>query len=384
MNIYSYNPKVRYSPNHGRYLEMLKGEQLSVQSIVINAKGSSFTAKFPNIFADYEFHSGTAALVGEWQSHPFSLWSTQLNFATYCATSACGISMQHLQFSLSMVRAVYYFHVYFQIRKILAELDISLPGSDSFRRLNNPFNMQKFRQLAREFGVSDSESVWRNETLFSSWQAIRKDYPGSGPSYFDEDSWSRWIIETSQGFTRIGLERLSQSVRFYAYLILESQANARSNIIGNQGSSIDAQRLYLTTFENLIIRPSDTRKEISGFQNVLKYARSKVDFSVAHGVYIIPSDMSLHIGSVVNFTNIILISKEYFSIGVNPKINRLAATHEHRLAATHEHARQSSTQQEGGVTLPLGRGHNAKHEDTKAALITGGVGLILLYIWLRK
>ena len=33
---------------------------------------------------------------------------------------------------------------------------------------------------------------------------------------------TRWIIEKSQGLTNVGLLRISESVRAYAYLILSS------------------------------------------------------------------------------------------------------------------------------------------------------------------
>ena len=37
--------------------------------------------------------------------------------------------------------------------------------------------------------------------------------------YIGPDSMTRWIIEKSQGFTDVGLLRISESVRAYAYLI---------------------------------------------------------------------------------------------------------------------------------------------------------------------
>ena len=67
----------------------------------------------------------------------------------------------------------------------------------------------------------------------------------------------------------------------------------------------------------MIIKPIETSNEIARFQNVLKYARSKVDFNVAEGVYMIPSDMNLHMGKVENFTNKILVSQHGFKLGVN-------------------------------------------------------------------
>ena len=50
--------------------------------------------------------------------------------------------------------------------------------------------------------------------------------------YIGPDSMTRWILEKSVGFTEIGSLSISESVRAYAYLILSSQASARSSIVG--------------------------------------------------------------------------------------------------------------------------------------------------------
>ena len=46
--------------------------------------------------------------------------------------------------------------------------------------------------------------------------------------YIGLDSMTRWIIEKLVGFTDEGLLKISESVRAYVYLILSSQASARS------------------------------------------------------------------------------------------------------------------------------------------------------------
>ena len=51
--------------------------------------------------------------------------------------------------------------------------------------------------------------------------------------YIGPDSMTRLIIEKSDGFTDVGLYKISESVRAYAYLILSSQASARSGIVAN-------------------------------------------------------------------------------------------------------------------------------------------------------
>ena len=63
--------------------------------------------------------------------------------------------------------------------------------------------------------------------------------------YIGPDSMTRWIIEKSVDFTDVGLYRISESVRAYAYLILSSQASARSSIVGNTASALTAQSTFL-------------------------------------------------------------------------------------------------------------------------------------------
>ena len=53
-------------------------------------------------------------------------------------------------------------------------------------------------------------------------------------NYIGPDSMTRWIIEKSQGFTNVGLLKMLESVRAYTYLILSSQASARSGIVGKR------------------------------------------------------------------------------------------------------------------------------------------------------
>ena len=86
-----------------------------------------------------------------------------------------------------------------------------------------------------------------------------------------------WIIEKSQGFTDLGLFGISESVRAYAYLILSSQAYARSHIIGNMASAFTAQKPFLNDFENIVNHIVNIQEDIKCYQNTLSYASSKVD-----------------------------------------------------------------------------------------------------------
>ena len=98
--------------------------------------------------------------------------------------------------------------------------------------------------------------------------------------YLGPDSMTRWIIEKSDGFTDVGLYRISENVRAYAHLILSSQASARSGIVGNTASALTAESAFLNNFENVVNHRVDIREDIKRYQDALSYALSKVNYSV--------------------------------------------------------------------------------------------------------
>ena len=140
-------------------------------------------------------------------------------------------------------------------------------------------------------------------------------------SYINENSFSRWIIEKSEGLTTLGIQKLSESVRDYAYLILTSQTSTRGPIVAHEARNLDAQRTFLNTFENIVNRRVNIPEDIRRFQKTLQYARSKVDYAIGEFIYMLPNDMNLQIGKVKDYNNKILISSPSFKIGTNLKVN---------------------------------------------------------------
>ena len=191
----------------------------------------------------------------------------------------------------------------------------------NFNRYNNPYNHEKFIGICSQYGVSNDLTKWRNQKYFSTWQSRAWETNKSGMSYINENSFSRWIIEKSDGLTTLGLQKLSESVRDYMYLILTSQTSTRGPIVGHEARNLDAQRTFLNTFESIISRRVDIPEEIRRFQKALQYARSKVDYAIGESIYMFPSDMNLRIGKIIRYNNKILIASPSFSIGTNVKIN---------------------------------------------------------------
>ena len=324
--IYRYNPNANYKPNGGTYLQIMSAKDLYIQNITVaenDGHNDSFQVKFPNVFTNYLLGAVRVEdqKFKDWDHYKFTTWQSQLYFVVFCASSACGVSVEHLNTKEPMIRSIYRFHVYYHIRRILMILEIPLPYENSFNQYNNPYNHEKFIGICSEYGVSNDLTKWRNQKYFSTWQCRAWETGKPGMSYINENSFSRWIIEKSEGLTTLGLQKLSETVRDYAYLILMSQTSTRGPIIGHEARNLDAQRTFLNTFENIVNRRVNIPEHIQRFQKTLQYARSKVDYVIGEFIYMLPSDMNLLIGNIRNYNNKILISSPSFKIGTNVKIN---------------------------------------------------------------
>ena len=119
--MFQYDPITNYQANGGRYLQLLSDKDLYKQMIVIS-KNDTFPVGFLNIFVDYPLGSIKVGdkLWTNWKKALLKLWQAQLNFVVWCASSACGVSSEHLNYTKhSMVRAVYQFHIYYHVRQVL-------------------------------------------------------------------------------------------------------------------------------------------------------------------------------------------------------------------------------------------------------------------------
>ena len=325
--MFRYNPKANYQPNGGRYLQILSGKDLYKQIIVISTvTHDTFPARFPNIFVDYPLGQMRVGdkLWKNWNKAPMHLWQTQLNFAVWCALSAFGVSSAHLNYTKHpMIRSVYRFHVYYHMRRILKKLQTPLPHKTGFNMADNPYTESEFFKICEDYRVPNDPMRYRDEKFYWSYQHA----VGWPNDYLGPDSMTQWILEKSVGFTDVGLLRISESIRAYAFLILSSQASARSSIVGNTASALTAQSVFLNNFENIVYRKVDIQEDVKRYQDTLSYDSSKVNYSVGEHLYMLPSDMTLKIRpGTVGYNNKILVSDEKFILGKNEKDNLAVPT----------------------------------------------------------
>ena len=324
---YSYNPKAHYAP-YGKHQELINGEDLTQLKIVVkddNKNSESFSLKLPDSIFDlgvYKYlkdgdpfvtsegyHSARSAY--NFQHNPMALWETQLNFATHCATSGLGISTEHLNAKQPLVKALYRFHAYYHVRRILKRMLTPLPGTEGFDKYNNAFNLEQVRRIGDEYGCSTkSLRIFKNKYYFERTGKY-------GNYFYEHNDWSRWIINSSHGFTKSALEKISESIRAYSYLVLTSQASARHGILGDTAQSLAAQRIFYDNLEDVINKAVSLEADIGRYQSTLKYARSTLDYSVGGSLYMLPSNLLLKpLNQVIDgFNDKIIVNTTGFRLG---------------------------------------------------------------------
>ena len=369
------NPAAIYQPNGGHYLQILSGKDLYKQTIVV---------RFPNIFVDYPLGQMRVGdkLWTNWNKAPLQLWQTQLNFAVWCASSACGVSSAHLNYKKHpMIRSVYHFHMYYHVRRVLK--DYRLHCLTRPVAADNPYTESEFFKICEDYRVPNDPMKYMAEKFYWTYQHCVH-WPDD---YIGPDSMTRWIIEGSVGFTDVGLLRISESVRAYAYLTLRSQASARSGIVDNTASALTAQSAFLDNCEDIVNRRVDIREDIKRYQDTLSYTSSKVDYSVGQNIYMLPSNMKLKIKTgTVRYNNKILVSDGNFSLGKNDEVNLMTPPRSGAQGPTIKNHKTNSSEPttiESNTAQGLTHAPKISHEDEKTALIlflTGGFTVWFLFL----
>ena len=126
----------------------MSAKDFCIQNITVSEHDNhsdSFRVKLPNVFTNYII----GGMRNEdkkyiWENYEFTSWQMQLDFAVFCASSACGVSVEDMRAKIPMIRSIYCFHVYYHIRRILKILQIPLPSDNTFHKYNNPYTREKF------------------------------------------------------------------------------------------------------------------------------------------------------------------------------------------------------------------------------------------------
>ena len=149
------------------------------------------------------------------------------------------------------------------MRRVLKRLHVPLPHEAGFNAADNPYTNEKFFRICEDYKVPNDPMKYMDEKFYWTYQCE----VGWPDDYIGPDLMTRCIIEKSQGFTNVGLHILSESVRAYTYLILSSQASARSSIVENMASASMVQKAFPNNFENVVNRRVDIQEDIKCYQD---------------------------------------------------------------------------------------------------------------------
>ena len=336
---FKFNPNASYKSGASYSLKKIN---LVKQDIYVN-RYKSFPVSFPDIFQNYQnptLHAN--APWNTWKNSSFDWWQCQLNFAVWCATAGCGVSYEeHLEGTSTLTNTVYIFHVYYCTSRIIKELQSPIPTDASFCYYKNQYDKAAYQKLCTEFNVSPNTD-WRQKleygcqglgqwsTYFKPDGTYRHQHEDKGPFFSPLDAithgrdisnaWTTFILDKSNGFTHAGLVRINESIRIFVLSLLGAQSQTRVEIL-KVGTGFDAQKQFLVNIQKTIKSPLDLSTQISKYENVLKYAKSKVDYSYGLGLYMSPSDMVIQIGTVVGYNNEIVIATENQTLGFNSDVN---------------------------------------------------------------
>ena len=328
-----------------------------------------FSVPVRDIFTNTVIKHTSSKESHEWLNGPnMRYWPQQLNFAVWCATTGCGVSLRSLleermggidltDHELKLppqIRAILWFHVYFTIRRILFQIrgiqsSIALPGDPPFNEKDNRYDIPSYKRICKEFNVpTDSDfrcHKGENHGLGSVYIWVSYVGPSktdsSYPGFFKfseeggegskgnllqyllndiDNGYEYFLTRVSNGLTNAGQARLNQSIEALVYCVLGSQVNVRSSILGNTGSAQEVRQEFLVLLEDAIKQP-DISKSVQRFQLAVQEAKVKLDLAVSPGTWLMPSRMVINTESTIGYNNRLKRVEPNMKLGVNTDVN---------------------------------------------------------------
>jgi len=335
------------SAEHEQLRQLLVGPDIFV------SKSAAFSTKYLDIYDKYLLPAteGNIDVARRWHNSQMDFWQTQLNFATWCATTGCGVSVHdHINGrydfapeSAKLSKSIFRFHVYYQTRRILHQMRAALQTDESWNAFTNAYDHTAYQTICNEFGVDPQKATGERPEEHNGWPMVLclgSIFDRFGPhpqSYLKQSAdadngFVDFMLYQTQGFTHAGVERLNDSIRTYVWAILGSQDQERTPILGS-GTAFTAQKRFLANISAAIEQAEET--SVTKYQSVLQYARGKLDFVVGEQLYMCPSDMTLTLLSahISGYNNEILVATKDMSPGQNNNLNAEKLPPTHSIAA---------------------------------------------------
>ena len=319
-----------------------------------HSQRDSTVVRFRDVFKSQQIKFTSSSECKKWKAGPnWKYWPQQLNLATWCATGGCGIGVDWNDFSPE-VRSLLKFHVIFTIRRLLYEMGCALPDDTGFNQINNPHDLAGIDRIKREFntptdfrnkrgpngGLGDIHAQFffsgrktkvinlKSTTWSNSWPQNLIRFRDEGLPDFKiqrviqyimnpephQEGW--FMLRESYGLTMAGKGRLNRSIEAFVYCVLGAQVNMRSSITGQSGSAQEVKQELINLFEKAIIE-EELSVSAQRYQTAIQSSRAKLDFALAPGLWLLPSDLEINLTRKVGYNNFLQKATEHMKLGVN-------------------------------------------------------------------
>ena len=239
-------------------------------------------------------------------------------------------------------------------------MECALPDDTGFDQINNPHDLAAIERIKREFnapsdfrnkrgsngGLGDIHAQFfhsgrkskvinlKSTTWSNSWpqHLFRFRDEGLSDSNIErviqyimnpephQEGW--FMLRESYGLTMAGKGRLNRSIEAFVYCVLGAQVNMRSSITGQSGSAQEVKQEIINLFEKAIIE-EELSVSAQRYQTAIQSSRAKLDFALAPGLWLLPSDLEANLTRKVGYNNFLQKATEHMKLGVND-VNALA------------------------------------------------------------
>ena len=263
----------RVNPKENKYYKPYSGD-LERFKVYLNTR-EYFNVEFPQLVR-YRWRDSEACdetnndgIVDDKSFENTLMFQTMV--ATWVATWECGISQADMQ-KAGVVGAIYRFHVYFTVRRILRS-----QGRLAFYILDNSVRENFWKYLPTMYELYD----YKKARVCKLVEITDKDF-------------LFMVAPTTKGLTRMGVSLLQESAMTYVYGLLAAQAvNPGKNIVGNNGIALMLQKSFVEKVEDRIRADNGVDNILELYEKTLKHSTVTGPLTVHERITKIPSNMKI-------------------------------------------------------------------------------------------
>ena len=174
---------------------------------------------------------------------------------SWIASYISGVSIQHLFFINDVPKQItghMRFHIYFTIRRFMRKFEVM-----DKTQINNLVREYNARFLKDHY----PKWIWQellhtedpNRGVTQQDEYRRQNHPGPGSIRDVRNDYKKFIAKNSNGFTRVGLKLLNESIEDYLCSILGAQARAKQSILGDRTCALEVQEIFRQVFEDSVV-----------------------------------------------------------------------------------------------------------------------------------